>query len=95
MIGHTVAYLPHAGAVETDEPQNMHTTVVSSVFSVMSQALLCHAELCLTSSPLAMLCLPHFALHCALLGNAVNSGSCNSIECCVLPHVRFRIYRRD
>jgi hypothetical protein len=47
---------------------------------------------------------PRFALHCALLGYTVNTGSrnskegsrdfrdimCNNTQCCVLPHVRLQ-----
>jgi hypothetical protein len=92
-----VAYLPHAGAAKTEKPWNTHTMVVNGVFSVTSRTLPGHAEPCLASPPFTSPCLdsPHFAPHRAFLGNAVNVGARNSTERCVLPPVRFRIYRRD
>jgi hypothetical protein len=38
---------------------------------------------------------PRFAPHRTLLGYAVNTGLHDSTQRCVLPQVRFRVYRRD
>jgi hypothetical protein len=38
---------------------------------------------------------PPLASHRTLLGDAVNTGLHDSTQRRVLPHVRFRVYRRD
>jgi hypothetical protein len=75
--------------------------VVSSIFSVTSRALSSSAGPCRAEppSPPPLPSPPHptprVAPYYALLGDALNDRSRNSTERCVLPRVRFRIYRRN
>jgi hypothetical protein len=65
------------------------------------QCFLCNkpraAKLCLASPsfPSPHIAFPRFATHHALLGNAVNAGSCNYTERYLVPSVSSRVYRRD
>jgi hypothetical protein len=78
-----VACSPHAGAVETQKPRGTRLHNSSGAFRTAP---------CLPFLPLHS---SRFDSHRALLGDAVNTGLHNSTRRRFLPHVRFRVHRRD